>query len=288
MKTISLIIVTYNSSKHIFDCLESVFKHNDIGEELEVIVVDNNSQEREAMFEGIKNKFGDSVILKDSGKNGGYGYGNNIGVKMATAPVVIIMNPDVRIESPIFGRIIAKMDNDYSTGVLGVSFVDGSLPYYIKLEKINICNQIIHPLRVRLHKYNEKLMYMSGSFLVFRKEVFEKAGAFDENIFMYTEEPDITNRIQALGYKAIWCRDIKVRHLAHGRRFNKKTEDMMFESLKYYFKKYNADLAYNLTTKIKVCKFKKLVAKIIGNKQKIEDFEMRINYLNDCLRTLVS
>lgn len=288
MKKISLIIVTYNSSKHIYDCLDSVFNHNDLGNDLEVIVVDNDSQEQKPMFEGVKKKYGDSVILKDSGRNGGYGYGNNVGIKIATAPIVIVMNPDVRIESPIFESIIAKMNGDKSVGVLGVSFIDGSLPYYVKLEKVNFFNQIIHPLRIKFHKYNEQLMYMSGSFLVFRKDVFERAGAFDENIFMYTEEPDITNRIQTLGFKAIWCPDIQVRHLAHGRGFSKRTEDMMLESLKYYFKKYNADLSYNLTVKIRVGKIKKLVATIIGNKEKIEYFEMRINYLNDNLKALAS
>lgn len=288
MKKISLIIVTYNSSKHIYDCLDSVFNHNDLGNDLEVIVVDNDSQEQMSMFEGIKTKYGDSVILKDSGRNGGYGYGNNVGIKIATASIVVVMNPDVRIECPIFKRIIAKMDRVESAGILGVSFIDGSLPYYVKPEKVNFFNQVIHPLRIRFHKYDEQLMYMSGSFLVFRKDVFEKAGAFDENIFMYTEEPDITNRIQTLGFKAIWCPDIKVRHLAHGRGFSKRTEDLMFESLKYYFKKYNADLSYNLTVKIRVSKIKRLAAIIIGNKIKIEYFKMRINYLNECLKILAS
>ena len=40
---LSLIILTYNSEKDIYDCLKSVYQYNDIGEALEVIVVDNNS-----------------------------------------------------------------------------------------------------------------------------------------------------------------------------------------------------------------------------------------------------
>ena len=42
-KRVSVIIVTYNSEKHIYDCLSSIYRYNDIGDLLEVIIVDNNS-----------------------------------------------------------------------------------------------------------------------------------------------------------------------------------------------------------------------------------------------------
>ena len=43
-KKISIVIVTYNSDNHISDCLESIFKYNDIGDALEIIIVDNMSK----------------------------------------------------------------------------------------------------------------------------------------------------------------------------------------------------------------------------------------------------
>ena len=54
MKKLSVIIVTYNSVRHIYDCLESVFQFNDLGNELEVIVVDNHSEQQEEMFGGLR------------------------------------------------------------------------------------------------------------------------------------------------------------------------------------------------------------------------------------------
>ena len=45
MKRLSIIIVTYNSEKDIYDCLDSIKQYSDINaEELEIIVVDNNSR----------------------------------------------------------------------------------------------------------------------------------------------------------------------------------------------------------------------------------------------------
>ena len=56
-KKISVIIVTHNSENDIYDCLHSLFSNNDIGTELEVIIVDNQSEHVDNMFEMIKNRF---------------------------------------------------------------------------------------------------------------------------------------------------------------------------------------------------------------------------------------
>ena len=278
MTKISIIIVTYNSSKHIFDCLESIFKYNDIGNELEIIIVDNHSEEQKEMFLKLQEKYGDKIVLKDSGKNGGYGYGNNIGIRTAKSDIVIVMNPDVRIIKPIFNTIISKM-HDGEIALLGVSFIDGSLPFYFKPEHGNLLKSLFAKQYTILKRYNPKTMYMSGSFLVFDKEMFLKAGCFDENIFMYYEEPDITNRILSIGGKVCWAKDTFVKHLAHGRQFNKKTWEIMRESYFYYAKKYGVDIDRGRTNAINILRFKFLVAKLLGQKEKAFLFKKQVESL---------
>ena len=96
-KKLSIVIVTYNSEKDIFDCISSIYKHNDIDEQdLEVIVVDNNSPNGKAMFRQLNKQFGNRITLFGNDHNGGYGQGNNVGIRLASSPVVMIMNPDVR------------------------------------------------------------------------------------------------------------------------------------------------------------------------------------------------
>lgn len=279
MDKISLVIVTYNSTKHIFDCLDSVFKFNDIGNNLEVIIVDNASPEQELMFRGLSKKYGNRILMKDSERNGGYGFGNNVGIKIATSDIVIVMNPDVRLVQPIFGEIIKRMKSDCSIGMLGVSFLDGSLPFYIKPENVNVINQLTHHIRVKFKYYDERKMFMSGSFLAFKKNVFMKAGAFDEKIFMYFEEPDITNRIQKIGYHADWFSRLFVRHLAHGREFNKQTEEIMMHSLDYYCKKYNIDLSKNIITTKIILQIKIIAATLFRKNAKKKLFKKRYDYL---------
>lgn len=108
-KLLSAIIVTYNSSNDIFDCIDSVYKYNDIGSLLEIIIVDNNSTDFDIMSKELKTHYNDSIKLIRNTRNGGYGQGNNIGIKASSSPYFIIINPDVRLMMPIFKSTIETL-----------------------------------------------------------------------------------------------------------------------------------------------------------------------------------
>ena len=74
MKRLSIIIVTYNSEKDIFDCISSIKQWSDIPfDELEVIIVDNNSRNTDSMFEQLRSLYGNDIVLVKNTHNGGYG-----------------------------------------------------------------------------------------------------------------------------------------------------------------------------------------------------------------------
>ena len=74
MKQVSIIIVTYNSEKDIFDCVDSIQHQADIPlEDIELIVVDNCSRESEPMFERLRQQWGEDIVLIENAQNGGYG-----------------------------------------------------------------------------------------------------------------------------------------------------------------------------------------------------------------------
>ena len=66
MKQLSVIILTYNSEKDIYQCLESVYQYNDIGEDLEVIVVDNQSTHFAAMQQEIAHRYPEVIITQNT------------------------------------------------------------------------------------------------------------------------------------------------------------------------------------------------------------------------------
>jgi len=275
MKHLSVIIVTYKSERLIFDCLDSIFKYNDIGDSLEVIIVDNASPNQKETFHFIKEKYGERIVLIDSGNNGGYGKGNNIGIRQATAEYVIVMNPDIRLVSPIFSSIYQVLC-DNQVGMLGVNFIDGSNPFYFKPEHMTVVKEFLLKWYIKRKKYDSSQMYMSGSFLAFNRQTFINAGSFDETIFLYLEEPDITNRIQRTGKDVYWCPDMYVLHLPHPSVFNDFVYKNQIVSLKYYSEKYNFDLSANLKTRIRYLQIKFVGAFLLKNGKKRDFFKSLI------------
>lgn len=272
-KQLSIVIVTYNSEKHIFGCLDSIFEFNDIGEGLEVIVSDNFSENSIEMFEKIKLQFGDKVVLIQNNLNGGYGYGNNRGVNAAKSSRLIIMNPDVRIVSPIFAQIIGVFNDNKNIGLLGVRFKDGSKSLTFKPEFKNLFRLVFGSLLIDLGLYKIHQVYFSGSFLILDKSSFIQAGLFDENIFMYYEEADVSNRILSIGKETILAKDLFVLHLAHGRKVNYSLLRIGCESRKYYFKKYNANIDRYHKNLLIIYWVKYLAALLISDDLKKEEFK---------------
>lgn len=218
MYKVSVIIVTYNSEAHIYSCLESLFKFNDIGDDLEVIVVDNCSKEFEIMNNKLISLYGNRLTIIRNDKNGGYGQGNNVGIRASHAPIIMIMNPDVRLSMPVFNVVHDKFCKDSKVvmygmtqrdehGNLGCSmwWVNNGMPYISEILRFILCNNNI---------YVPKYMYISGACFFIRKETFEEIGLFDENIFMYCEEDDIHGRLmKKKGARIVYDKQLEYIHL---------------------------------------------------------------------------
>lgn len=231
MKRLSIIIVTYNSEHDIYDCVSSIIKFSDIPlSELELIIVDNNSRDTDTMFENLKELYGNNIILIKNTHNGGYGQGNNVGIKKATAPVILIMNPDVRLIEPIFKTTIEAFEQDSKLAMYGMkqmltatilstkSFTcTYALNGYIQTIMSSVCNRYDH--------YIAKYMHFSGSCFYIRKQMFEHVGLFDESVFMYGEEEDIHYRMWKLGYtKMVYNPKLHYIHLVKERKPDLKYE----------------------------------------------------------------
>lgn len=227
MKRLSLIIVTYNSERDIYDCLASVWEHCDIPrEELEVIIVDN-SKDCEPMFAKLKQLYGEDIVLIHNTHNGGYGQGNNVGIRAATSPLILIMNPDVRLYEPIFKTAVEAFSGDSRLSILGMKQMRSPqrpstnsfnctymMNGYLFTFLTSICNHF--------DWYIPHLMHFSGSCFFVSKDKFEGIGLFDESNFMYGEEDDIHYRMK----KAYGCHMKYVPRLHYIHLFKEKVPSL--------------------------------------------------------------
>lgn len=237
MKKLSIIIVTYNSEKDIYECLDTIYSHCDIPiKELEVIIVDNNSTDCDTMFNKLKTLWGEDIILIKNNSNGGYGQGNNVGIRQCSAPVVLIMNPDVRLVCPIFKKAIDRFSKDKSMCILGMkqwlTLEEPSSNSFTCTSRMNgYLSTILSALCTRLDFYIAKYMHFSGSCFFINKAMFEAVGLFDESIFLYGEEDDIHYRLmnRFKDCKMIYNKNLRYLHLTKERQPDIKYEKTLID-----------------------------------------------------------
>src|SRR5262245_6905118 len=127
MATVSIIIVNYNTFQLTCECVRSVVEHTRTVD-YEIILVDNASEECDpAEFQ----KQFPSIKLIRSETNGGFAYGNNLGIAASKGEFILLLNSDTILKEDSIGKSMAKIREDENTGVLGcrMIFPNGKVQY---------------------------------------------------------------------------------------------------------------------------------------------------------------
>ncbi len=205
----SIILVTYNQRKYLDSCIKSIcaqdFPH-------EIIIVDNNSSDGTVEF--VKSKF-PNIKAVESGSNMGYGAGNNLGAKYANGEYLVVLNPDTIVEKDWLKELIAPLKSgDKIITTPKILVYDGS--------SINTCGTINHFTGLTFtrglgekpdaYSNEEFVSGISGCCFAVRKEHFQELGGFDENLFMYMEDTDISWRAHLKGFKIVYVPKSIMRH----------------------------------------------------------------------------
>lgn len=259
MKQVSIIIVTYNSDKDIYDCVDSIQSHADIPlEDIELIIVDNCSCEPEPMFARLKQQWGEDIILIENTRNSGYGQGNNIGIRRSTAPVILIMNPDVRLMDSFFVKPLKAFEKDSDLIMYGMKqMYTETMPsrnsFWFTTMMNGYLRTLLTGLCTRMDWYLPRWMYISGSCFFVRKSMFEAVGLFDEEVFMYGEEDDIHYRLMkrfGLGFR--YDKSIRYIHLMLGRQPDIRYEEKLLDVDLYHHGKKGRPVRKTLTTYLQI------------------------------------
>ena len=292
MKRLSIIIVTYNSEKDIFDCISSIKQWSDIPfDELELIIVDNNSRNTDSIFEQLRLLYGNDIVLVKNTHNGGYGQGNNMGIRRATAPVILIMNPDVRMMEPVFKTALDAFDHWKDLSIYGMKqMLSATVPsnnsFCCAYTANGYLQTIMTSIGNRFDYYLPRYMHFSGSCFFIRKEMFEQVGLFDETIFMYGEEEDIHYRMRKSGFKQmIYNPKLHYIHLTKEREPNLAYETKLLDVAIEHSKKKGYDVSKTIKNRLRnntILLLREKVLVFLGKKDKrqmnlLKDFRKEIN-----------
>jgi len=276
----SVIIVSYKRLDILIDCLDSLYKYNDIGDKLEIIVVDNSPEDD--IYNYVKNNYNDVIILKSENK--GFGAGNNLGAKIARGKYLLFLNPDTILIEPIFQFAIQNFEQNNNLALFGIKLLDKNLKRNCSFYFIDE-DSFFHAMLIKLFRtmdfFIDGKMCITGADIFIRKKVFLDIGMFDENIFMYGEEADLTRRIKASNYKTKYFKDKSLIHLGGGTGTDKSFAIREgLRSTKYYCQKYNIDFNKKVLHRIRYQKFRHFIYRIF-KKEKCKEVKFHIEILKE-------
>ncbi|RMA93314.1 glycosyltransferase family 2 protein [Hydrogenothermus marinus] len=269
---VSFILVNYNTKDITYKAIKSIINKLN-KEDYEIILVDNASTDGSKEFFEKLNSPNFKYIYNT--KNLGFGKANNIGFKYSKGKYIYILNNDTLLNTKNITKIIENKFNKFpEVGILAtkVLYPDGTLQpnvqsfsnlWTVTLRLLKVGQLVrnnkfalnlfrwfpIKPnfIKVYLENFDKEkkeglIDWASGCSLIFRREVYEELGGFDENFFMYTEDEEICYRAKLKGYKILYTPDIVITHFEGKSSENSEINEFVIrEKVKsefYYFKKH--------------------------------------------------
>lgn len=288
---LSIIIVSYEKKDIVVDCLNSIAKYNDIGNQLEVIVVENSKTND--IYDFLTKEYKNVTIIKNENK--GFGEANNVGVRHSNGEYILFLNPDTILVEPIFKFCLEKFDENTDLALFGLKMIDENYNDNFSFFYIDKFGLIFNQLIKFYNKYNyfiDGKMFIIGANIFIRKSVFIEAGLFDENIFMYNEEADLIRRIKLKCSinKTNFYSEKKIIHLegktSEVDKGNERALQYGFDSHKYYCSKYNLDLKKRIAVRRRYEIYKLIINKILRKNRMIEKQETILKLYNDFYNSL--
>lgn len=260
MMELSIIIVNFNTPDLLRKCLNKVYKALSFGKiekESEVIVVDNASSDDSVSI--VQKNFPKVVIIKNE-KNLGFSVANNQGIKKATGKYILLLNSDTEINSDTLIKLLEVVKKDEKIAVVGGKLLnpDGSTQssagffpnlgkvffWMFFIDDIPFVNKFLKPYHMEEKSFYEKeqlVDWVSGACFLFRREIIEKVGLMDENIFMYGEEVEWCYGIKKAGFNVVFTPSANIMHYKGGS--SKEVEGGIveeFNAILFLYKKHKA------------------------------------------------
>ena len=269
MKNITVLVLTFHTPENIIlDCLNSIDK------DIKVLIVENS--EAFVHKDKILSKFNNVEILC-TGKNLGYGGGNNFGISKVKTDYILILNPDVVCGKDFFTNLRDVIEESKDFTIIGCQYLQ---------------DKIFMPAGFFDNKENEKFTkyfkndeindltkvdWVTGCSMLLNIKKFDNKKIFDENFFLYFEEFDLCKSLKKRGEKVYSSKKLKIHHLgfkssfeensSHRKSINRLREWHWMWSSFYFYKK-NFSYLYAL---------RKILGKLLKSALKVILYSLLLN-----------
>lgn len=219
MKQAVIIIVNWNGAAYLPECLASIKKQTN--QNYQIVLVDNASTDKSVEY--VLNAYSEVHVIRNHA-NLGFAEGNNIGMCYALEnnfDYIVLLNQDTVVDEKWLAELISVAENNEKVGA-----AQSLIMLYNDQNRINSAGNITHYLGFGYCGcYQKTLMscptpvndkmeicYASGASVLFTAKALKDVGLFDEDLYLYHEDTDLSLRLRERGYKIILAKFSIVYH----------------------------------------------------------------------------
>jgi cellulose synthase/poly-beta-1,6-N-acetylglucosamine synthase-like glycosyltransferase len=204
---ISIVMPCYNEGHHIGEAIEALLKLDYPKEMIEIIVVDDKSNDNSVeVIKKYAQKYKNVKLIVNRRNSGGAAEPLNIGIRYAKYNYVAVVDSDSIPDKDSLRKMIGFLQQDSKVGVVTCSILVKK-PWNL-LQKLQAYEYFIIAFTRRLLDMVDSIYVTPGPLALYRKDVLMKVGLFDTKNM--TQDIEMTWNIMAHGYYARMCLDAKV------------------------------------------------------------------------------
>src|SRR5258708_8686000 len=241
-------------------CIRSERETQDV--RMRVVVVDKASWDLPQIAQAVeRNGWSSWVTLVLAPKNGGFAYGNNLGIRSAYEQgrpnYIHLLNPDTQVRPRAIAALVEFLESHPHAGIAGSSFEteDGrDWPFAFRFP--TLLSEIEHGMQLGLvtrlfsrwtvakpmNSNAQPTDWISGASMMIRPAVFTAVGCLDENFFLYFDETEFCYRARRAGFSTWYVPESRVMHMIgkstnvdEKTRFHRRLPGFWFDSrMRYY------------------------------------------------------
>ena len=214
----SVVVVNFNGQHFLERCLAALLDQ-ELGEPFEVLLVDNGSRDDSVAF--VRRRF-PTVRVIEARRNRGFAGGNNLGMRAARGRHIVLLNNDTQVRPGWLKALVNAAEQNPAAGAIAAKllFVDpantiqnaGSL---LLSDGSGADRGFREPDRGQ-YDTAEEVFGACGASVLYRRQMLEDVGAFDETFFMYYEDTDLNWRMRLRGWSVLYEPTAVVDHVHAG------------------------------------------------------------------------
>jgi GT2 family glycosyltransferase len=199
---VSAIVLNHDGRGYVEAAVQSLLDQD--GSRLEVLVVDNDSHDGSA--EELLARFGGRIRLLRAPRNLGFGGGNNLALREARGRYVLLLNNDAEASPSLARELVAAAEGRPRVGMVAAKVL-----LHDRRDLIDTTGHLLYPdglnrgrgrLEVDRGQYDAcpTALFPSGAAGLYRREMLDEIGPFDESFFLYGDDAELGLRGRVAGW----------------------------------------------------------------------------------------